>query len=319
MKLSVIVPTYNKLPRLKLMLESVKLQTLDRSEYELLFIVDGSTDGTSEYLEEWAFQTRTNIHQFSTENHGRAASRNRGIELTSGTYLVFTDDDLILSPQFFERHLKVMESHGPKSVGRGYIYNLPLVKFFRDPSDPNSLLEMTQDTQRTHSAFDSVVIVLDDITNRFAEKIHKQGRVTRFEKGVRYMLSSPSPIAPWIACTGGNFCIKKSELIKTGGFDEGFGLNWGCEDLELGYRLFRQGFQFIACPEAANFHLAHFRAGYKQEQDQSFAYFTTKYKDHYINELYLFLNDEESIQSYEKRMRAGKFTNEFSLNEGRMM
>lgn len=51
MNASLIIPTYNKLPRLKLLLASLKAQTCSFEKFEVIIINDQSTDGTKEYLE----------------------------------------------------------------------------------------------------------------------------------------------------------------------------------------------------------------------------------------------------------------------------
>lgn len=303
MKLSVVIPTFNKLPRLKLMLESMKNQTLDNNQYEVIIVDDGSVDGTSEYIQEWMKQSLVITRYIYSKHQGRSASRNRGLEIAKGSYILFTDDDLILSPNFLENHLRVLENNEDKKVGvRGFIYNLPYLKFLRDPSDPNSLLFSKSTKKNSFSNFDDVVISKEDVSQRFLEKIYRKGKVTHFEKGVRYVLGSSTPLTPWIACNGGNFSISKNEIINAGGFDEGFGYNWGCEDIELGYRLYKQGVKFISCPEASNFHLAHFRENYAEEHQLSLRYFFNKHKDPLILELSDFFSDKEDIQSFEKRM-----------------
>ena len=47
---SVIIPTYNRVELLKQTVESVRCQTY--SDYEIIIVNDGSTDGTAEWLQE---------------------------------------------------------------------------------------------------------------------------------------------------------------------------------------------------------------------------------------------------------------------------
>lgn len=55
MKASVVIPTYNKIGRLKLVVESLKYQTASTEDFEVVFVDDGSDDGTVRYLEKESF------------------------------------------------------------------------------------------------------------------------------------------------------------------------------------------------------------------------------------------------------------------------
>ena len=104
--ISVVVPTYNRLPRLKLVLDSLAKQTLDASQFEIVVVSDGSTDGTNEFLQH---DTPVPVVSACQDNAGPAAARNHGVQLASGRTILFLDDDVIASPVLLERHL---ESHG---------------------------------------------------------------------------------------------------------------------------------------------------------------------------------------------------------------
>ncbi|KMQ32188.1 glycosyltransferase family 2 protein [Bacillus cereus] len=300
MEVSIIIPTYNKLTRLRLTLESIKYQTMDPKDFELIIIDDGSTDGTMEYITSWSREVPFCVKQVRSNNYGRAASRNKGINLATGTYIVFSDDDLIWPPSYLKEYLKCMIHESHQTIAHGYIFNLSLVKFLGDPADASSVIG----GPRRSRTFESVVITEKDIANHFESKIKKLGRITRFEKGVRFVLSAYRNLEwiQWIAFTGGNVCLRRDLLIEVGGFDENFGLFWGCEDLELGYRLYLKGCKFIACENAASYHLAHFRSDHQNQHDHSFTYFCNKHKSPIIAELRKFLNDQEVISEYIDRM-----------------
>lgn len=83
---SVIIPTYNRLNLLKQTMASVQSQSF--KDYELIVVDDGSTDGTSEWL-----QTQRDIKFVNQENSGIASSRNKGASLSSGKWLAFLDHD----------------------------------------------------------------------------------------------------------------------------------------------------------------------------------------------------------------------------------
>jgi GT2 family glycosyltransferase len=101
-EVSVIVPTYNRLPRLQRMLDALADQTYPRECYEVVVISDGSTDGTDEYLRS---APPMGVVFDSQENAGPAAARNRGIELARGELLLFIDDDVVATPDLIKQHV----------------------------------------------------------------------------------------------------------------------------------------------------------------------------------------------------------------------
>lgn len=102
-KVSVVIPVYNPGPYLETCLTSVLHQTLPPSEYEVLFIDDGSTDGSTQRLQTVVEQHPhiRLIHAARTGGPGRP--RNIGIEAAKGEYVYFLDPDDRLTPRALER------------------------------------------------------------------------------------------------------------------------------------------------------------------------------------------------------------------------
>lgn len=92
MYLSIIVPVYNSEMYINTCLNSLLNQGLDTSEYEIIIINDGSTDGTKEIIESYATKY-SNIYVYNQENKGIGATRNIGINLAKGDYIYFIDSD----------------------------------------------------------------------------------------------------------------------------------------------------------------------------------------------------------------------------------
>ena len=87
-KVSVIIPTYNRLPMLKEAVESVLAQ--DFEDLELIVVDDGSTDGTADEITRCGGRVKLLRHQ---ENRGVSAARNSGILHARGKYIGFLDSD----------------------------------------------------------------------------------------------------------------------------------------------------------------------------------------------------------------------------------
>jgi GT2 family glycosyltransferase len=100
---SVVIPTYNRLPRLQRVLGALARQTCPPEQFEVVVVSDGSTDGTDEYL---ATATHPFTFRYCTQaNAGPAAARNRGVEMALAPLVLFIDDDVVATPTLVEQHL----------------------------------------------------------------------------------------------------------------------------------------------------------------------------------------------------------------------
>lgn len=97
-KVSVIIPTYNRKQTLLKTLDSVLAQTYPRDLYEVIVVDDGSIDGTEEALE----PLLSRILYFKQENKGPATARNLGITHARGEIVAFTDDDCVVPLNWIE-------------------------------------------------------------------------------------------------------------------------------------------------------------------------------------------------------------------------
>jgi len=92
---SIIIPVYNVESYLCECLDSVLSQTY--TDYEVICINDGSTDGSRSILETYT-QQHTKIKIIHQHNQGLSASRNRGIREAIGDYIFFLDSDDWIEP-----------------------------------------------------------------------------------------------------------------------------------------------------------------------------------------------------------------------------
>lgn len=98
-KISIIVPVYNKAEFLASCLESILAQTMD--DFELIVVNDGSKDNSGEIIDTIAAKDKRviAIHQ---ENGGVSAARNMGLKVAKGKYIGFVDADDILEKDMYE-------------------------------------------------------------------------------------------------------------------------------------------------------------------------------------------------------------------------
>ena len=113
MTFSVIVPTHNRLASLMKTLESLYRQ--DFSDFEIIIVDDGSTDGTGAYLVGQTEQHRIRyVHQSC---RGPAAARNAGFRIARAPYVVFTDDDCIVPRDWLKKLHAGFEETGADIIG----------------------------------------------------------------------------------------------------------------------------------------------------------------------------------------------------------
>lgn len=105
-KVSVIVPVRNGHIYIRRALQSVFAQ--DYSNWELIIVDDGSTDGTDKIISEF-IQDKRLIYIKSEEHIGVSAARNLGMDRTNGTYVVFLDSDDTLSPNSLTTRVNQIE------------------------------------------------------------------------------------------------------------------------------------------------------------------------------------------------------------------
>jgi len=105
-KVSVIIPAYNALAYLPETVESVFKQTF--SDWELLIIDDGSSDGTGA----WATQiTDSRVTVIFQKNQGSSVARNTGITAAKGDYIGLLDADDLWEPTKLEKQVRFLEEN----------------------------------------------------------------------------------------------------------------------------------------------------------------------------------------------------------------
>jgi glycosyltransferase involved in cell wall biosynthesis len=101
MKISVVIPTFQRCDSLRVVLPSLLRQSFDPTEYEILLCDAGSTDGTRELVQEL---DDDRLRFLPGPNAGRSGARNRGVRSAAGDLVLFTDADIIADPELLMQH-----------------------------------------------------------------------------------------------------------------------------------------------------------------------------------------------------------------------
>ncbi|CAH7325360.1 putative Glycosyltransferase involved in cell wall bisynthesis [Vibrio chagasii] len=94
-KISVVIPVYNVEQYLEDALHSVFEQVCS-VDFEVVIINDGSTDNSKKIIE--SFSEKKGYVYIEQDNAGLSSARNRGIECSTGDYIIFFDSDDIMPP-----------------------------------------------------------------------------------------------------------------------------------------------------------------------------------------------------------------------------
>ena len=114
---SVVVPIYSMELYLERCIQSLTNQTY--TDYEILLVDDGSTDRSAEICERCVIQY-DNIHVLHKNNGGLSSSRNAGIGLAHGQYIIFPDPDDWVDPRYLEILVNDIETSGADLASCGF-------------------------------------------------------------------------------------------------------------------------------------------------------------------------------------------------------
>ncbi|MDQ0173387.1 glycosyltransferase family 2 protein [Paenibacillus tundrae] len=285
-KVSVIIPTYNKAEYLDLTLSSFINQTY--KNFEIIIIDDGSEDNTLEVIGQ--YEDLLDIKRISHLNQGRAYSRNRGLDISTGEIILFNDDDRIASPNFIETHLNA-HLYKNYNIVIGWKHNL-LSIWSRDISVPMDELAYLAkknphiyDLNKKYGEEDYHYLVSQkDIRNfelaRMKTFTCENGK-DNFSKLLDYYKNNIDQFHfRWLIGTTANMSVNRELLERVGLFDENF-VGWGMEDTELTYRMIKEGGELVLERKAVNYHQYHRRDNnqniVRPQLKKNIQYFCAKY------------------------------------------
>jgi glycosyltransferase involved in cell wall biosynthesis len=117
MKVSVVMPTYNRQHMIGRAVESVIRQS--HKNWELIIVDDGSTDDTAEVVN--VFLQDKRIEYTKQQHLGLSTARNSGLKLASGQIVAYLDTDNVWRPNFLRNMVVFMTSEGYKCAYAGLV------------------------------------------------------------------------------------------------------------------------------------------------------------------------------------------------------
>lgn len=251
-KASIIIPTKDKITRLRVVLKALESQV--NESIEVIVIFDGNNNTTLEAFNKLnlTFQPRTIIVE---NNKGRSAARNYGINEAKGDIIILMDDDTIPGNDFVAKHLS------------GHLQPCVLMGVTRDI--------LLSEAEIDHLYFDENTLHDTAFLNRNSHIVNKP----IFGNTLFKIFRDQYPFK-WLHLFTNNVSLPRKEMLEIGGFDEAF-KGWGHEDIELGYRLQKYGLSLKKDFSIVNYHLVH-KNNYSQKIDESILnlkYFLKKHRN----------------------------------------
>lgn len=114
--ISIIIPVWNGERRIVQTLKAIAAQTVSRDRFEVIVVNNGSTDGTADAVRSFDFVTL-----LSEPIPSSYRSRNRGLAVARGKYVLFTDGDCVPAPDWVEQALAIVERRPDAGVYAGDI------------------------------------------------------------------------------------------------------------------------------------------------------------------------------------------------------
>jgi GT2 family glycosyltransferase len=227
---SFIIPLYNCLPLTQAMLASLQATLPADLTHEIIFVDDGSTDGTREWLATLRAPIRGVLNE---RNLGYAMANNRAAATARGELLVLLNNDLVLQPHWLE---PMLATHTALRERAGIVGNLQL-------------------NARTRELDHAGIVI-----NRQGKPEHTRVVPPRWRQLFRRYRVVP-------AVTGACLLVSRALWQQLGGFDSGF-INGG-EDVDLCFRARAAGRETAVALDSVVHHHISSSAGRKLRDEQN--------------------------------------------------
>ncbi len=158
MFVSIVIPTYNRLPILRKCLDALESQlfTNEINDFEIVLVDDGSTDGTPEWLN-LNSSIYPHVCLYEQTHGGPALGRNLGVEKSRGDIIVFIDSDLVVDEKFLVCHVESLMRSWEK-LGNRKCFTYGSVINTSNFNNPNSEPFKLQDLSWAYFATGNVAI-----------------------------------------------------------------------------------------------------------------------------------------------------------------
>lgn len=251
LKISVIVPVYNRLEHLRALF--ICLLNQATPPHELIISDDGSSESVEDYIGDLIGRAKFKIKHIYQEDLGFRKTRalNNAVRESEGNFLAFCDQDLIMGNDYIETILKLSNK---KEFIHFRPYNLT----------EEEKLRFIEESQKENFDYHNFVKSLPQEYKESVLKTLKKDRIRR-------MLNIMKLKKRGIKLVGMSYALSKENFLKVNGYDEMY-RGWGYEDDDFGNRLCTAGIRGKdAMGEDIQLHLWHpFDSSKKKSQNEDY-------------------------------------------------
>jgi glycosyltransferase AglE len=104
-KISIIVPVFNEAKNIAILIKSLLKQTLEKKQYEIIVVDNGSTDQTAKIVKKFPV-----LYLLENKIKSSYAARNKGIKNAQGQFIAFIDADCIADKNWLKEFLKCLKN-----------------------------------------------------------------------------------------------------------------------------------------------------------------------------------------------------------------
>ena len=189
-----------------------------RDQFEVIVVDDGSDTPIEKRINVETHYNLTILYLPRTEKSCRNRARNHGAKHAKNEFLIIVDGDQFHTEDFISNYDKYFSIKRNRLAVCGPRYHI----------HENSLV-------KTHRAL---------LNGQTPTELVKDGQQDERIKALKLMGLNFSELeCNWHFFWSCNFCVNREVYLKVGGFDEQLS-GWGIDDIELGYRLFHEGYPF---------------------------------------------------------------------------
>ncbi|MBW2453573.1 MAG: glycosyltransferase [Deltaproteobacteria bacterium] len=217
MAISIVVPVWNACSHLPDLVDALATQTLPVSQREVLFVDNGSEDGSAEWLA--AHLPPSGRLLFSPRSRNAYAARNVGIEQARGRVLAFTDADCRPAPDWLAQGLEAARHHG-RVAGRivvqrsregGLVEELDASRFLRQRRYSREAFAATANLFVRRSVFDQIGLFDERLVSGGDQEIGARAEAA----GLPIAYSHGAVVRHW-ACRRLSVLVAKAQRVGVG-------------------------------------------------------------------------------------------------------
>jgi len=248
--ITVIVPSYNRSSLLEKTLRSLASQS--SRDFQVILVDHSSTDNTREVFDAYCEALPISYHRLARVGNSPGAPRDFGVRKALTPLVAFLDCGMVVPPFYVDAHIAFHQKHY-HHVGVG-------LQFAHHPKSSQDQAWLEDSDHSDIQAGSALFLQGIDLGDE--------------REGLRFADLS----LPWMYGWTGNLSMRVDNYLEVGGFDPD--QEYGFEDLDLSYRLFRHGAHFDIVEGGWGVDLPHPRMGLSDLQHLEYMGWLCSYRKH---------------------------------------